>query len=880
MSRIKLAASSALAVVLAASGAWASTQPAEQPADEVWVEPAYAALGDSVSGELVEGDSRTAADGLLDRYVLDLQAGTRVEIIMRSDVFDPYLIAGWLGPNGWEQIALDDDGLGEGLNSRLWFTAAETGRYEIRARGYAGMGAGAYTLSFAERAPAAATQTAGSLAVGGAVNGTLADSDPSFEWAPDYRYDEYRFTARAGDLLEVVARSDAFDTIVTVQRETRWGVVEQIAYDDDGLGEGVNSRARFAAPEDGEYAIRIGSFDPAMRGDYSLALNAREPWPEPTPVVFGAPVDGGILDGDPTDDYDLPFDAYVFSATEGQRLEIVARSSAIDTVLQLGTLEGPTGWNLLAIDDDGLGEGTNSRLLYTVPEAGDYYVRVTPYDASMRGAYSLVVNDRGPLPPPPPPGSIGVGDSLSGVLGEGDGVSEDERFFDEYDIQTSAGQRLSITLRSETMDTLVEVYGATPDGTWGMVIYDDDSAGNLDSRAILRADGGTYRIRATTYGMGETGDYALSVRDLGEPARPTPLRLGRSVEGALTDRDAISEAEGRYDSYGFTLAEGERARFVARSEAFDTFLVVTRPLGDTFEILTYDDDGLGDGTTNSRAIFTAPETGEYQLWVLPMGVDGLGAYSIESSALGPTPESRPIQLGQTIEGRLEDGDGITIDGMNFDGFTFDGQAGRRIRVEMRSGDFDAYLLLGRHDEYGLSAIAEDDDGLGEGTDSRLNFTLPGDGLYEVWATSYAPGEAGAYSITFTDLGPAPQPGSLVLGSTVRGSLSEDDPVDEYGSFYDAYRFQAAEGERVRITLTSNEFDTFIYLGQMVDGVFVGDLQDDDGLSDLNSRLDFTADGRGEYVLRVRSYGPGETGEYVLSVEPVSAADSEGVGEAG
>lgn len=875
MTRSLLAASSALAVVFAASGAWAAGQDAVPPGQEVMAEATPAGLGTSLAGELVEGDSRSDADGLFDRYLLDLQAGTRVEIIMRSDIFDTYLIAGYLGGGEFEQIAMDDDGLGEGFNSRLRFTAAETGQYEIRARGFAAMGEGAYTLTFGEGAPPAAAQLAGSIAIGGEVQGALAEGDAASEWDATYLYDEYRFTARAGDRLEATAISETFDTTLEVWSENRWGVVEQLAYNDDGFLDGTtNSRARFYAPADGDYALRVSSYGGGAAGDYRLGLSQLPPLPAATPVTLGEPLEGALLDDDATNDYDQMFDAYSFNAPAGARLEIVARSLAFDTVLELGRREGAGGWVAYGYDDDGLGEGTDSRLRFTVEEAGDYEVRVTALDPAGRGAYSFSVIDRGPAPPPPPPGSIGVGDSVSGELADTDGISADERLFDEYDMQTQAGQRLAITLRSEVYDTLVEIYRQQPDGTWEVVASDDDSAGDLDSRAILTSEGGAYRIRATSFGMGEMGSYVLSTRDLGQPARPTPIRLGRSVEGELTERDALSETDARYDSYGFSLEEGERAQFIARSDAFDTFLVVTQADGaGGFTYLTYDDDGLGDGTTNSRAIFTAETSGDFELWVLPLDPATLGAYSLESRALGPTPEPEPIQMGAVVNGSLADGDGITWEGMNYDGFTFQGVAGQRVRFEMRSAEFDTYLLLGQHGPDGLSAIGEDDDGLGEGTDSRLTFTLPADGLYEVWATSYGVGEAGDYNLTLTDLGPEPQPGSLVIGSTIRGALTDVDPVDEYGSLYDAYRFQASEGQRIRITLTSNEFDAFIYLGQMTDGVFTGELSDDDGLSDLNSRLDFVADGRNEYVLRARSYGPGEMGEYVLSVEEAPAEDA-------
>ncbi|WP_296819727.1 PPC domain-containing protein [Brevundimonas sp.] len=858
----------AAAAEAAGSAALAAAIQEEAP---VLVAATPAALGDTITGELVEGDSRTPEDGLLDRYLLNLAAGTRVEAVMRSEAFDTYLIVGREGQDGFEEIARDDDGLGEGLNSRLRFTAAQPGLYEVRARGFAGMGQGAYTLSFTDRGPAPPIPQPGSVAPGADIQGVLADDDAYSEDEETSRFDAYRFSARAGDRLEVIARSEAFDTVVEVGRENEYGGWTQLFYDDDGLGEGLNSRLRFTAPQDGDYIVRLRSFGGSGRGDYQLTMTALEPLPPPQPLAIGATAEGSLLDGDAEDDYGQRYDAFAFNARAGDRLEAIARSQAFDTVIEIGQIDADTGFSQVAYDDDGLGEGTDSRARWVAPSDGAYELRVRAYDGVSQGAYVVALNDRGPIPPPPPPGAISVGAAVDGELADGDGMTAEEYVFDDYRLQVRRGQRLSMTMRSETFDTYLRVGRMGSDGVFEEITSDDDSAGNLDSRVIFTPDAnGTYIVRATSFSPNSLGAYNLTVRDLGRAPRPRRIRLGQDLRGALTEQDGMSEAETRYDAYSFRLEEGERAQFIARSDEFDTLLIVARPDGEgSHELLAYDDDGLGEGT-NSRLVFTAPETGTYELWVTPYADGELGAYSVETADIGPAPQPVRVDFGAVIVGELTATDGVTAEGPNYDAYAFTGQRGQRIRVEMRSGDFDSFLLLGHHGDYGLSAIAEDDDGLGEGTDSRITFTLPEDGEYEFWATSYAVAEGGAYEVRLIDLGPAPAPGSLVVGSTIRGELSADDPQDEYGAYFDAFRFTTAEGERIRITLTSNEFDAFLYLGRMVDGEFEGEWSDDDGLSDLNSLLDFTAPSAGEYVLRVRSYGPGETGEYVLTVEPSGA----------
>jgi hypothetical protein len=313
-------------------------------------------------------------------------------------------------------------------------------------------------------------------------------------------------------------------------------------------------------------------------------------------------------------------------------------------------------------------------------------------------------------------------------------------------------------------------------------------------------------VRVTSFGLGEIGSYALAVSELSEPVTPARLRLGRSVEGELDERDGISDAGGPYDSYGFHLDQDQRARFIATSDAFDTVLFVVRRVGDEFEVVTYDDDGQGDGTTNSRLVVVGDQPGDYELWVMSYDPESFGTYALESADLGPSPTSAETTIGATLTGTLQDGDGVAAEGMTYDGYAFDGSAGQRLLVTLSSTEFDTFLLAGAHGPDGLAAIAENDDAGGD-TNSAITLTLPSDGRYEVWASSYAIGETGAYTLTLADLGPEPEPGSLLVGSTIRGSLSDTDPVGPDGAFYDAYRFTVAAGQSVRITATSNDIDS-------------------------------------------------------------------------
>lgn len=746
----RLAAHAASALVLAAA---ATPALAQVPSD-------VTVLGQTVEGRLEAGDWRDEEGYVADVWRFMANAGTRVEVVMRSEGFDTYLVAGRQGAGGWEEIGRDDDGLGEGLNSRLRFVAAETGEYVVRARGYSPEAQGSYALTLTDRGPAPALPPAGSLVAGAEVSGVLESGDA--ETDEGERYDAYRFRAAAGDRLQAVVRSGEFDTVLEVGRTDAWGRWESLGYDDDGLGEGLNSRLNFTAPEAGEYELRVGAF-------------------------------GGA----------------------GQ------------------------------------------------------------------GAYALSLTDRGPLPPPPPPQPLALGGQVEGELDDEDAFTEQPdwggaHYHEDYLVRARRGQRLGVSLDSDDFDALVRVGRVGRDGAFEELASNDDGMGaDLNSRLLFvpPADG-EYVVRATSFGTESFGGYALRVIDLGREPRAATLTPGREVRGSLAEGDAITFSGGRYDLYRFTARAGDRLILAAESADFDTVIDVLQPDGDGgYFLVASDDDGAGEDSTDSRLVFQPQEDGEYHLWVRSYGPEERGAYRLRLTDMGPEPEPRPLALGSVVTGELAEGDAVAGDGSWFDAWRIRLSAGQRLRAVMRSGDFDTYLLLGQESEYGLEGLAEDDDGLGEGTDSRLDFTAPEDGDYVLWANSFGPGETGAYQLELIDLGPAPEPGSLVIGATVRGELTSDDPVTANGVHYDAFRFQAREGQTVRITLTSNAFDAFVEFGRRgPGGRFELIDSDDDGLSDLNSRLDVTIPADGEYLVRARSYAPQSTGAYVLTVEDAPEAE--------
>ncbi len=574
----------------------------------------------------------------------------------------------------------------------------------------------------------------------------------------------------------------------------------------------------------------------------------------------GRTIEGQIADGDATAADDAyRYDDYLIRARAGQRLEAILRAADFDAYLEVFR-EGEGV--VLAMDDDGLGEGTDSRLRFTADRAGTYVLRARTLSGVEGGAYTLSLGLRPPAARPPRPSGIRVGQTIQGELTGRDPETEDGQAYDAYAFRAREGERFAIDLISDAFDPVVRVGQMQAGGFNELAMNDDTPETGLNSRLIFTAaEGGDYIIRATPLIAGGEGAYTLSLARGPELAAAQAIEIGGSVEGTLSADDGKGAGGATADVYRFSGQEGQRIRIDMSSEEFDTYL----ELFDGGRVsLAEDDDGAADGT-NSRLTFTLPRTGAYFIEARAF-TEATGAYTLSVSEIEPEKAPEPLPFGSPIEGEISETDSTDNENRGFDAFTFQGVAGQRVQAIMRSGDFDTYLQIGRAGAE-FRALASDDDGLGEGTDSRLNFTLPEDGDYVLRALPLGSSGKGLYALELIDRGPQPQPGSLLVGATARGVLTEADATAEDNSFYDAYRVTLKGDEKLVITMVSNEVDSFLIIGrEQADGGFEVLGSDDDGLSDTHAKLEWTAPADGVYEIRAGTFQQGQTGAYALNVE--------------
>ena len=132
----------------------------------------------------------------------------------------------------------------------------------------------------------------------------------------------------------------------------------------------------------GAIAIGLTSFAPV-----SLA-QVHSPIYKPTAIASGIDVNDILTDKDiPTGQKGFARD-YAITVQKDDRLEISVNSGAFDTVLSLLDSAG----EVVAENDDAVGDNTNSLIFFKVRQSGNYIIRVSSFGGSSGGKFTLRVN--------------------------------------------------------------------------------------------------------------------------------------------------------------------------------------------------------------------------------------------------------------------------------------------------------------------------------------------------------------------------------------------------------------------------------------------------------------------------------------------------------
>lgn len=139
----------------------------------------------------------------------------------------------------------------------------------------------------------------------------------------------------------------------------------------------------------------------------------------------------------------------------------------------------------------------------------------------------------------------------------------------------------------------------------------------------------------------------------------------------------------------------------------------------------------------------------------------------EAKGTAAAPDLRPppkacvtmdIECNSTVTGTLTADDCDLGDGTVFDEWQFEGTDGDTVTIDMTSVAYDTFLFLL---DPSLSIATVDDDG-GDGSNSRIVYTLDSTGIWSIWANNFFAGPIGDYALTLVCEGVEPPAGSQLL----------------------------------------------------------------------------------------------------------------------
>lgn len=288
---------------------------------------------------------------------------------------------------------------------------------------------------------------------------------------------------------------------------------------------------------------------------------------------------------------------------KNQTVRIDLSAEGFDTYLEVFTRDAlkPLAEN----DDVGIGTSTNSRLMFTAPEDGVYYVAASRILGNASGPYEIVVRDR-----PATPNSvctIAVGTPLTVLVGTGTGGLDEAKscFF-----QGAKGQRLKAETDAKIDSTIeIKLNG-------GRIGIDDDSGGNGNARLVvtLPSDGRYEVVAAGLFGSEIAGDG-------GKTAALEPKRIFVK----LTELPQPKLEATTFDFNGLscdgTFTEDNAADGGGRPFAFCT---LSRNAGDTFRLSA---EWRDSASSESRSI--SARLGVYT----PVGFASLATSVLQTSSV-------------------------------------------------------------------------------------------------------------------------------------------------------------------------------------------------------------------------------------------------------
>jgi hypothetical protein len=226
----------------------------------------------------------------------------------------------------------------------------------------------------------------------------------------------------------------------------------------------------------------------------------------------------------------------------------------------------------------------------------------------------------------PAPTIIAVGSTVNGILGSSGCTGADGAFVELYQFTLAAPATVRIA-QSASFDTYVHLLKANGD----VVAENDDaqSGGTLNSELSALLEPGTYIVGASSFAVGATGEFALTVEPAAESITDCTVYFAtRNVTSSqsLSATDCLFGGF-RSDLVIIYLQANQQVTISMSSGAVDSYVALYR---DAFDLPVFvaDNDDKSSSTLDAEIVYTPTRAGYFLIEFSSADVGQTGAYTL------------------------------------------------------------------------------------------------------------------------------------------------------------------------------------------------------------------------------------------------------------
>ena len=603
-------------------------------------------------------------------YQFTLAENADISVTLESQDVEPvvYLREGAENTSGGH-IALSEGEAEYNYRRASIQQSLNAGTYTIEATTYVAGETGSFTLSLSVSVetggppPAPGGCDIADVATDGSeVNGAWAN-DCQSEVTADRNARYYTFTLDAAAGVTITLDSDDGDDEPVLHLREGESKTGTEVDKNEGIGpDYTRAEIMVESLDAGTYTIEARTYHADYEGPFTLTVSVDGAAPPPVSGDCGiadVATDGSEVNGAWANDCQSEETAgrnaqyYKFSLEEDAEVTIELKADADEPVLHLREGESKTGTEIDS-HEGFQDEGYKRAEIVKDLEAGKTYtIEARTYSAGYEGPFTLTVSVTGGTGGPAPIGDCGIADIAtdgSGATGTWgadceSGVREG-RYARYYQFTLSESADVAVVLESDDAETVLylrEGAGATSGGHIG---FNEGEPEHDYRRASIEEtlDAGTYTVEATTYAVGETGSFTLTVSGAGETnGAPAPsgceaAEIEADGSGATGTWGADCESgvrEGRYARYyQFTLSESADVTVVLESDDAETVLYLREGAGATSGGHIGFNEGESEHDYRRASIEETLDAGTYTVEATTYAAGETGSFTLTVSGAG------------------------------------------------------------------------------------------------------------------------------------------------------------------------------------------------------------------------------------------------------